>query len=157
MHPPKSGDKVRVVCTLVPRISTSKQIVPSLAIGGMSVGEVLNLTPADILERSLTIQPLQNGRFFPEHVWITHNLMRGLYGKNLSFYKALKNWIKSFGRFKEAFWNGMEAVINFLIKFLGLSYRKYMLEKRKHGNYSPEIVQGIIILRIEGKAIPCAA
>jgi transposase len=90
-------------------------------------------------------------------LWITHNLMRGLYGKNLSFYKALKTWIRSLGRFKEAFFNGMETVTKFLKKFLELSCRKHLLEKRKDENYSPEIVQGIFILRIEGEPIPCAA
>ena len=88
-------------------------------------------------------------------LWITHNLMRGLYGKNLSFYKALKTWIRSLDRFKEAFFNGMEAVTNFLIKFLKLSCRKHLLEKRKNGNYSPEVIQDILILRIEGEPMPC--
>ena len=87
-------------------------------------------------------------------LWITHNLMRGLYGKNLSFYKALKTWIRSLSRFIEAFFNGMEAVTNYLKKFLELSCRKHLLEKRKNGNYSPEVVQGILILRIEGDTIP---
>ena len=60
-------------------------------------------------------------------LWITHNLMRGLYGKNLSFYKALKTWIRSLSRFIEAFFNGMEAVTNYLKKFLELSCRKHLL------------------------------
>ena len=88
-------------------------------------------------------------------LWITHNLMRGLYGKNLSFYKALKTWIRSLSRFIEAFFNGMEAVTNYLKKFLELSCRKHLLEKRKNGNYSPEVIQGILILRIEGEPMPC--
>ena len=87
-------------------------------------------------------------------LWITHNLMRGFYGKNLSFYKALKTWMKSLDRFKQAFFNGTEAVTNFLIKFLELSSRKHLLEKRKNGNYSPEIVQGIFTLRFGGELIP---
>jgi len=33
-------------------------------------------------------------------------------------------------------------------RFLELSCRKHLLEKRKNGNYSPDIVQGIFILRI---------
>nr|WP_240194750.1 IS4 family transposase [Desulfobulbus rhabdoformis] len=89
-------------------------------------------------------------------LWIMHNLMRGLYGKNLSFYKALKTWIRSIDQFKEAFFNGIEAVTVFLVKFLKLSCRKHLLEKKKNGNYSPEIIQGLFILRIDGEPIPCA-
>jgi len=40
-------------------------------------------------------------------------------------------------------------------KFLELSCRKHLLEKRKNGNYSLEVVQGILILGIEGDPIPC--
>ena len=90
-------------------------------------------------------------------LWITHNLMRSHYGKNLSFYKALKTWIKSLGLFKQALFNGTEATVQFLIKFLDLSRRKHLLERRKNGNYSPEIVQGIFALRFDGELIPLAA
>ncbi|MDD2467541.1 MAG: transposase [Desulfobulbus sp.] len=87
-------------------------------------------------------------------LWITHNLMRGLYGKNLSFYKALKTWMKSLDRFKQVFFNGMEAVTSFMRKFIELSCRKHLLEKRKNGNYSPEIVQDIFTLRFGGELMP---
>jgi len=83
--------------------------------------------------------------------------MRSLYGKNLSFYKALKTRIKSLGLFKQAFFNGIDATVQFLIKFLDLSRRKHLLEKRKNGNYSPEIVQDIFALRFDGELIPFAA
>jgi hypothetical protein len=90
-------------------------------------------------------------------LWITHNLMRGLYGKNLSFYKAIKTWMRSLDRFKEAIFNGIEAVTDFLVKFFKLSCQKHLLEKKKNGNYSPEIIQDILVLRIEGEPMPCVA
>ena len=45
-----------------------------MARGGMRVGEVLNLTPADIQERSLTIQNPKSGRAGRDGLCSTKNI-----------------------------------------------------------------------------------
>ena len=90
-------------------------------------------------------------------LWITHGMMRSLYGRSLSFYKAAKTMIHSLrDRLKQALMGGCEATVQFLVEFLDLSRRRHLLEKKKGGNYSPEILFSIFSLRYNREAISIA-
>lgn len=90
-------------------------------------------------------------------LWITHGMMRSLYGQSLSFYKATKTLIYSLqSRLKLALMGGSASTVQFLVGFLDLSRRRHLLEKKKAGNYSPEIFFSIFSLRYNGEVISIA-
>ena len=87
-------------------------------------------------------------------LWMTHLLMRNHYGQSISFYKASKTLITILrGRLRQALLNGKEATVQFLTEFLELSHRKHVLEKKKNGSYSPEVLLDVFSISYDGRRI----
>jgi len=90
-------------------------------------------------------------------LWITHLLMRNHYDQSISFYKASKTLINTLrNRLRQALLTGRAATIQFLVEFLELSRRKHVLEKKKNGNYSPEVLLDAFTLSYDGRLIAAA-
>lgn len=90
-------------------------------------------------------------------LWITHLLMRNHYDQSISFYKASKTLINTLrNRLHQALLAGRAATIQFLVEFLELSRRKHVLEKKKNGNYSPEVLLDAFSLSYDGRRIAAA-
>lgn len=73
-------------------------------------------------------------------VWLTGMLLKQYYSKNISCFKAFKTLTHDVATLKKIFIDRTLPVGEYLIAFLKLSSKKHLLEKRKGGNYSPEIL-----------------
>ncbi len=90
-------------------------------------------------------------------LWITNGLMRSRYGCSLSFFKATKTLISSLrGKLKQALVGGTTSTVQFIMDFLDLSLRRHLLEKKKGGNNSPEILFNVFKLRYDGEVVSIA-
>ena len=72
--------------------------------------------------------------------WLTSKLLKQLYGKNMSFFKAFKTMMRDMYRLEKVFIDQKVPVSDYLIDFLQLSTKKHILEKKKAKNYSPEVL-----------------
>lgn len=86
-------------------------------------------------------------------LWTINPILRKLDGKSLSFYKASKTLIHTLGRLKKALLNGTSSTVQYLTGFLDISRRRHLLEKKKNGNYSPEILFSTFSLSCDGEVI----
>lgn len=86
-------------------------------------------------------------------LWFISKMLRQLYGKNLSFYKAMKTIVFYINRFRQMIIGGPVSTGKYLAEFLILSRRKHLLEKKKSANYSPEILFGAFTVSSSGKVI----
>ncbi len=86
-------------------------------------------------------------------LWFISKMLRQLYGKNLSFYKAMKTIVFYINRFRQMIIGGPFSTGKYLAEFLILSRRKHLLEKKKSANYSPEILFGAFTVSSSGKVI----
>lgn len=90
-------------------------------------------------------------------LWITHLLMRNHFNQSISFYKASKTLINTLrNRLRQALLTGRAATVQFMVEFLELSRRKHVLEKKKNGNYSPEVLLDAFTLSYDGRQIAAA-
>jgi hypothetical protein len=86
-------------------------------------------------------------------LWVTQHLLGRYDKKSLSFYKASKTMIKYLAKFKQALLEGSVALAKFLADFFVLSRRKHLLEKKRGGNFSPEILMGTFTIRYDGEVM----
>lgn len=86
-------------------------------------------------------------------LWIVQAMLMRLYGQSLSFYKASKTLIYSLNNLKRALLGGAVTMAGFLANFLELSCRKHLLEKRRQGNYSPEVLTNAFCIRYDGEVV----
>ncbi len=86
-------------------------------------------------------------------LWFIGKMLRQIYGKNLSFYKAMKTIVNYVDRLKQMIVDGTISTGKYLADFLLLSRRKHLLEKKKGSNYSPEILFGSFIVKNNGETI----
>jgi hypothetical protein len=83
--------------------------------------------------------------------------MRNHFNQSISFYKASKTLINTLrNRLRQALLAGRAATVQFLVEFLELSRRKHVLEKKKNGNYSPEVLLDAFTLSYDGRQIAAA-
>ncbi len=87
-------------------------------------------------------------------LWFVSKMLRQLYGKNLSFYKAMKTIVFYIDRLRKMITGGTVSTERYLAEFLLLSRRKHLLEKNKSGNYSPEILFGAFTVSSAGEVVP---
>ena len=73
-------------------------------------------------------------------LWFIGKMLRQLYGKNLSYYKAMKTIVFYTNRFRQMIIGGSITIRKYLAEFLILSRQKHLLEKKKSADYSPEIL-----------------
>jgi hypothetical protein len=86
-------------------------------------------------------------------LWFIGKMLRQLYGKNLSYYKAMKTIVFYINRFRQMIIGGSVTTGKYLAEFLILSRRKHLLEKKKSANYSPEILFGTFTVSCVGNVI----
>ena len=86
-------------------------------------------------------------------LWFISQKMRLLFGKNLSFYKAMKTITYTVDRLKGALLDASISTGRYLAELLLLSSRKHLLEKKKSANYSPEILYGSFAIKQNGEII----
>jgi len=86
-------------------------------------------------------------------LWFIGKMLRQLYGKNLSYYKAMKTIVFYINRFRQMIIGGSVTTGKYLAEFLILSRRKHLLEKKKSANYSPEILFGTFTVSCAGNVI----
>lgn len=86
-------------------------------------------------------------------LWFIGKMLRQLYGKNLSYYKAMKTIVFYINRFRQMIIGGSVTTGKYLAEFLILSRRKHLLEKKKSANYSPEILFGTFTVSCTGNVI----
>jgi hypothetical protein len=86
-------------------------------------------------------------------LWFISKMLRQLYGKNLSFYKAMKTIVFYIDGLRQMLTGGPVTPGRYLAEFLLLSRKRHLLEKKKSGNYSPEILFGVFTVSSTGKVI----
>jgi len=86
-------------------------------------------------------------------LWFISKMLRQLYGENLSFYKAMKTIVFYIDRLKQMITGGTVAAGKYLAEFLLLSRKRHLLEKKKSGNYSPEILFGAFTVSNTGMVV----
>jgi len=72
--------------------------------------------------------------------WFTGMLLKRLYGKDISYFKAFKTLTHDMATLKKIFVDGTVSLEVYLVDFLELSRKKHLLEKKKGHNYSPEVL-----------------
>ncbi len=86
-------------------------------------------------------------------LWFIGKMLRQMYGKNLSFYKAMKTIVNYVDKLKKMLVDGTISTGKYLADFLRLSSRRHLLEKKKASNYSPEILFGSFVVKNNGETI----
>ena len=89
-------------------------------------------------------------------LWFISKMMRQLYGGNLSFHKAMKTIVFNIDRLRQVVTGVQGTIGKYLAEFLMLSRKKHLLEKKKSGNYSPEILWGAFSVSNAGNVISVA-
>jgi hypothetical protein len=84
-------------------------------------------------------------------VWFTAKLLNQYYQKNLSFFKAFKTLMRDMGRLEQVLSDRTSAIGKYLVEFLQLSSKKHILEKKKLGKYSIEILVSSLTITTEAK------
>lgn len=86
-------------------------------------------------------------------LWFIGKMLRQLYGRNLSYYKAMKTIVFYINRFRQMIIGGSITTGRYLAEFLILSKRKHLLENKKSANYSPEILFGTFTVSCAGSVV----
>jgi len=73
-------------------------------------------------------------------VWFTAKLLDQYYQKNLSFFKAFKTLMRDMVRIEQLLSDRTLATGKYLVEFLQLSSKKHILEKKRLGNYSADVL-----------------
>ena len=86
-------------------------------------------------------------------LWFIRKMLKQIFGKNLSFYKAMKTIVNYVDRLKKMIVDRTISTGKYLAEFLIISNRKHLLEKKKGGLYSPEILFETFTIKSNGEVL----
>ena len=86
-------------------------------------------------------------------LWFIRQKLSQLFGKNLSFYKAMKTIIYTVDKLKRALLDETISTGHYLAELLLLSSRKHLLEKKKDANYSSGILYESFVIKQDGEIV----